>query len=173
MLGVEAAETAVEQARLVFEAKGVEEARYRFDVANVFEYEIDEQFDVVLCLGLLNVVSKPVALFELMVAARPRLIVIDTGLSRAPTKLFEVARLLEPRNRVDYDMVLVPTRRAVIELAGQFGLQTVPLAHNIDDYTSMEDYRNQQRLAFMCSKDQPLTSLAVEPEPARNRGWRD
>ena len=168
VLGVEASETAVEQAGLVFEAKGIEPARYRFDVANIFEYELGERFDIVLCLGLLNVVSKPVALFELMDGAQPELIVIDTGLSRAPTKLFEVSRLLESRNRVDYDMVLVPTRRAVIELAGQFGLRAVPLAQNITDYTSMEDYRSQQRLAFICSKERALGSLAAEPEPPSN-----
>jgi len=168
VVGVEASETAIEQAELVFEAKGVDRERYRFDVANVFEYELSERFDVVLCLGLLNVVSKPVALFELMSAAEPELIVLDTGLSKAPSRLFEVSRLIEPRNRVDYDMVLVPTRRAVSELAGQFGLQTVPLAQNISDYTSMDDYRSRQRLAFICSKDHPLGSLAVEPELPAN-----
>jgi len=168
VLGVDGSETAIEQAELVFEAKGIDPARYRFDRANIFEYEIQERFDVVLCLGLLNVVSKPVALFELMSAAEPQLIVIDTGLSKAPTKLFEVGHLLEPRNRVDYDLVLVPTRRAVVALAGQFGLQTVPLAHNIVDYTSMDDYRNQERLAFICSKDQSLASLVAEPEPSMN-----
>lgn len=168
VVGVEASETAIEQAELVFEAKGVDRERYRFDVANVFEYRLSERFDVVLCLGLLNVVSKPVALFELMSAAEPDLIVLDTGLSKAPSRLFEVSRLIEPRNRVDYDMVLVPTRRAVAELAGQFGLQTVPLAQNISDYTSMDDYRSRQRLAFICSQDHPLGSLAVEPEPPSN-----
>ena len=168
VLGIEASETAVEQANLVFEAKGVDSGRYGFDVANIFEYELSGRFDVVLCLGLLNVVSKPVALFELMSAAEPELIVLDTGLSKAATRLFEVSRLVESRNRVDYDMVLVPTRRAVIELAGQFGLKAVPLAQNITDYTSMEDYLSQQRLAFICSKDHPLGSLAVEPEPPAN-----
>jgi len=168
VLGVEASETAVEQANLVFEAKGVDRDRYRFDVANVFDYELAERFDVILCLGLLNVVSKPVALFELMSAAEPELIVLDTGLSKATARLFEVSRLVEPRNRVDYDMVLVPTRRAVVELAGQFGLQAVPLAQNITDYTSMDDYRSQQRLAFICSKNHSLSSLAAEPEPPGN-----
>ncbi len=65
-------------------------------------------------------------------------------------------------------MVLVPTRRAVIELAGQFGYETVPLAQNIPDYTSMEDYRSQERLAFICAKERRLGGLASEPEPNRN-----
>jgi hypothetical protein len=122
----------------------------------------------VLCLGLLNVVAKPVALFELMERSQAPLIVIDAGLSRAPTKLFEVSRLTDSRNKIDYGMVLVPTRRAVVDLAGQFGYQAVPLALNVSDYTSMEDYRSQQRLAFICARGVPVTSLAVEREPHRN-----
>jgi tRNA (mo5U34)-methyltransferase len=168
VLGIDGRSTYVEQAELVFEAKGVDPARYRFEQANIFEYDLQERFDVVLCLGLLNVVAKPVALFELMGRSRAPLIVIDTGLSRAPTKLFEVSRLSDSRNKIDYGMVLVPTRRAVVELAGQFGYRAVPLALNITDYTSMEDYRSQQRLAFICSKGVPLGSLPAEPEPHRN-----
>jgi hypothetical protein len=94
--------------------------------------------------------------------------VLDTGLSKAPTKLFEVDRLIEPRNAVDYDMVLVPTRQAVLELAGQFDFQTVPLALNMTDYTSMEDYRGGERLAFICSKGVSLSTLEVEPRAPQN-----
>ena len=168
VLGIDGRDTYIEQAELVFEAKGVDKSRYRFEQANVFEYELREQFDVVLCLGLLNVVSKPVALFELMSASGAPLIVIDTGLSRAPTKLFEVAHLLESRNKIDYGMVLVPTRRAVFELAGQFGYETTALALNIEDYTRMEDYGSGERLAFICAKGVPLGGLSSEPEPHRN-----
>jgi SAM-dependent methyltransferase len=168
VLGIDGRDTYIEQAELVFEAKGVEQARYRFEQANIFEYTLEERFDVVLCLGLLNVVSKPVALFELMSSSEAPLIVLDTALSRAPTKLFEVSHLLESRNEIDYGMVLVPTRRAVVELAGQFGYETVPLALNIKDFTSMEDYRSQQRLAFICAKGLPTGGLFTEPEPHRN-----
>ena len=168
VLGIDGRDTYIEQAELVFEAKGIYRSRYRFEQANVFEYELREQFDVVLCLGLLNVVSKPVALFELMSASGAPLIVLDTGLSRAPTKLFEVSHLLESRNKIDYGMVLVPTRRAVFELAGQFGYETVALAVNIPDYTRMEDYRSEERLAFICAKGIPLGGLPSESEPHRN-----
>lgn len=168
VLGIDGNETSIEQAELVFEAKGVDRSRYSFIKANIFEHDLEERFDVILCLGLLNVVSKPVALFERMASTGAELIVLDTGLSRAPTKLFEVDRLIEPRNAVDYDMVLVPTRQAVLELAGQFGFQTVPLAQNMTDYTSMEDYRSGERLAFVCSKGVSLSSLEAEPRVPRN-----
>jgi hypothetical protein len=103
-----------------------------------------------------------------MTMTQAELIVLDTGLSRAPTKLFEVDRLIEPRNAVDYDMIFVPTRQAVLELAGQFGFETVPLAQNMTDYTSMEDYRRGERLAFVCSNGVSLSKLQVEPRAPVN-----
>jgi 2-polyprenyl-3-methyl-5-hydroxy-6-metoxy-1,4-benzoquinol methylase len=168
VLGVDGREDYIEQAKLVFEAKGIPQERYRFERGNIFEHALQERFDVVLCLGLLSVVAKPVALFELMSGVDPAIIVIDTGLSPVPLRsgFFEVSRLLEPRNAIDYDMVLVPTRQAVVNLAGQFGFETVPLAQNITDYTGMEDYRSQRRLAFICSKGVSVTGLAAEPPPA-------
>lgn len=168
VLGVDARADYVEQAELVFEASGVERSRYRFEHANLFGYELQERFDVVLCLGLLSVVAKPVALFELIERANAPLVLLDTGISRAPTKLFEVTRLQEPRNKVDYGLVLVPTRRAVGELARQFGYELVPLALDVADYTAMEDYRRGERLAFVCAKGVPTGTLAVEPAPHRN-----
>jgi tRNA (mo5U34)-methyltransferase len=168
VLGLDAKPEAIEQAELVFSAKGVDPARFRFETANVFEHSLGEGFDVVLCLGLLDSVARPVALFELMTGAGAQLIVIDTGLSRAPQKLFEVSRLSEPWNAVDHDLVLLPTRRAVLDLAGQFGLKTVALARTMTDYTSMDDYRRHRRLAFICSPGEPLDSLAPEPDLPRN-----
>ena len=61
--------SAIEQAELVFEARGVEHERWRFEQANIFDWQLPGRFDVVLCLGLLDVVAKPVALFELIAAA--------------------------------------------------------------------------------------------------------
>ena len=105
-----------------------------------------------------------------MTGVGAELIVIDTGLSPGPASFFEVARMLEPRNAVDYDMVLVPTRQAVVHLAGQFGLNTVPLAQNITDYTRMEDYRSGRRLAFICSRSVSLQALAAE-KPQTGNAW--
>ena len=69
VLGVDARQMHVDQANLVFEAKGTDPSRYRFETGNVFEHELAERFDVVLCLGLLDHVAKPVELFELMTRA--------------------------------------------------------------------------------------------------------
>ncbi len=169
VLGVDGSAGAIEQAELVFEARGVDSGRYAFQKANLFEWQLADRFDVVLCLGLLDVVAKPLALFELIAGAKPELVVIDTGVSRARGALFEVARLGEPRNAVERDLVLVPTRRAVAELAARFGFETVALAHDFSGQAlGVEDYLAGRRIAFVCSDSVPLGSLAPAREPHAN-----
>lgn len=169
VLGIDAQPTYVEQANLVFAASGIDPARYRFERRNVFEGAVPERFDVVLCLGLIDQVAKPVELFELMSAAGAETIVLDTGISRAASSYFELARLEEPRNAVDHEIVLLPTREAVAELAGEFGYDTVALARNITDHTAMNDYRDGRRLAFVCAKGRPLAALTAERPSPRPR----
>jgi hypothetical protein len=66
---------------------------------------------------------------------------------------------------------LVPTREAVVDLAGQFGFKAVPLLPEVSDYTGMSDYRSQRRVAFICSRTLALDDLAEEnrsPVPQSN-----
>jgi SAM-dependent methyltransferase len=151
VLGIDANQTYVEQAELVFEASGVERARYDFLQGNIFEQTLDGRFDVVLCLGVMEVSAKPVELFELMRGVGAEVIVVETVVSGARSSFFEVAKLQEPRNRVDHELVLLPTVQAVVELAAEFGYDAVALAQNMTDYAGMEDYRRQRRLAFVCA----------------------
>jgi SAM-dependent methyltransferase len=174
VLGVDGRQMHVEQANLVFEAKGIDPARYRFEEGNIFEHDFAEQFDVVLCLGLMYHISKPVELFELIDGVGTEILVIDTSVSFAPSSFFEVSRdrdLEDPRNAVDYEIILVPTRGAVIELAAQFGFKTIPLAHNMTDYTGMRDYLIRRRLAFICAKSASLDVLARETPPPLTPWW--
>jgi 2-polyprenyl-3-methyl-5-hydroxy-6-metoxy-1,4-benzoquinol methylase len=165
VLGVDAEQMHVDQANLVFEAKGADPGRYRFQAANVFEHELTEGFDIVLCLGLMDHVAKPVELFELMAATGAETIVIDTEISRSRLSLFEADSLYDADKVVDYRLVLIPSRDAVTDLAAQFGFDTVALAQNMTDYTGMNDYRRQRRLAFICSKGAPLGELPMEERP--------
>jgi 2-polyprenyl-3-methyl-5-hydroxy-6-metoxy-1,4-benzoquinol methylase len=162
VLGVDAEPTYIDQANLIFEAKGVDPARYRFEQGNVFAHHLSGHFDVVLCLGLLDQVSKPVELFELMAGLEPEIIVIETELARAASGVFEVASLGRRQNIVDHKIALIPSREAVAELASEFGYETAPLARNITDYSGMTDYRSHRRLAFFCSKGRSLEELATE-----------
>jgi SAM-dependent methyltransferase len=166
VLGVDAKQMYLEQAELVFDAKGIDPARYRFEQGNVLAHDFSEGFDVVFCLGLLDHVAKPVELFELIAAIAPQLLVIDTEISRSRASIFEVDSLYHRENAVEYETVLVPSRLAVLELAAQFGFEAVALPHNMDDYAGMDDYLHQRRLAFICAKDFALDALARERRSA-------
>ncbi len=165
VLGIDAREEFIEQAELVFEAKRIERARYRFERANVFDAELDGSFDVVLCLGLIEQVAKPVELFELMRGAGAELIVIDTAVSRARSSSFELGRLSDPRRVLEHEIVLIPSRQAVLDLAREFGFRAVPLALETSDWRGMDDYRSNRRLAFICSKGVPLDSVRAAQRP--------
>jgi len=169
VLGVDARQLHIDQAELVFEAKGIEPQRYRFAQGNVFSHELNEHFDVVLCLGLLDHVAKPVELFEVISAASPELIVIDTEISRSRTSVFELDTLYNRENAVEYETVLIPSRLALSELAAQFGFQATALAQNMSDYAGLRDYLHQRRLAFICTKD--AAPQALEAEQRSSLPW--
>jgi len=165
VLGIDGRQMHVDQADLIFEAKGIDPSRYRFELGNIFAHELSEQFDIVLCLGLMYHIAKPVELFEIIAGAGAEIIVIDTNVSLMPSSVFRVAHedsLDNPRNAIDYELVLVPSRRAVMDLADQFGFKSVALAHNITDFTGMGDYRSKQRASFICSKSVSLEAVASE-----------
>jgi SAM-dependent methyltransferase len=172
VLGVDGRQEHVEQAELVFVAKGVDASRYRFELGNVFEHDFHERFDVVLCLGLMYHISKPVELFETMVAVDPELLVIDTEVHPSKESGFSLrkVRLENPMTAVDYELAIYPSRQAVIDLASQFGFRVVPLRLNMTDWEGMRRYLNRRRLAFICSKHLPLDGLPEETrQPVRPR----
>lgn len=170
LVGVDAREHQLEQARFVFQAQGIDPTRYRFEEANIFEHDFSERFDIVMCLGLMYHISKPMELFELMNGVGAELLLIDTIISPSDQSLFALHR--EPvdhwLNAADYEMVLIPSRQAVADLGAQFGFKTVPLALNMTDLTGLGEYRSRRRLAFICSKRLPLDGLAEEPRPSRS-----
>ncbi len=169
VLGVNARQLYIDQANLVFEAKGIDPQRYRFAQSNVFSLQLEEHFDVVLCLGLLDHVAKPVELFEVMSARSPELIVIDTEISRSRTSVFELDTLYNRENAVEYETVLIPSRLALSELAAQFGFQATALAQKMTDYAGLRDYLHQRRLAFICTKD--ASAQALEAERRSSLPW--
>jgi SAM-dependent methyltransferase len=163
VLGVDAQEAAIERSRLVFEARGVEPARHRFERANAVDHA-EPGFDVALCLGLLNHVARPLDLFAAIARAEPELVVIDTEVSRERLPVFELARPYGSGDSVEYPFVLVPSPSAVAELARHFGYSTLALAPRVESWTGMGDYRRKRRLAFLCFRGQtPPNDLAVEP----------
>jgi SAM-dependent methyltransferase len=171
VLGIDGREEPIEQAQLVFEAKRVSPERFRFEAANVFGAGPSEKFDIVLCLGFLDVTARPLEAFELMSATGADLIVIDTGISHVSSAYFEVSSLTDPLNAVDHTLTLMPSREAVVELAREFGYTTVALAHEMGDYSGLEDYRRGRRLAFICSRETPLGALSPAPAQSLLPWW--
>jgi len=170
VLGVDGRRMHVDQANFVFEVKGVERDRYEFVEGNVFDFDYRAfgDFDIVLCLGLLYHVSKPVELMERISSANTDLLVIDTTLFRSGRSVFEVRldRLDEPRDAVDYELVLVPSRQAVLDLVRQFGYSAATLKppfageERKTEFKGLNDYRIGMRRAFFCSKRTDLAQLA-------------
>lgn len=156
VLGIDGRAMHIEQANLVLEARAIDPLRYDFRCANLFDIMDDEigHFDVVLCLGLLYHVSKPMTLLEWIARLNTQLLVIDTSLSQLPGSAFEVRRepLDDPRAACDYELVLTPTRDAVIDLAQAHGYRTEVLEPRFPDWTGAEDYQAGARRAFLCTK---------------------
>jgi SAM-dependent methyltransferase len=171
VLGVDSRRGYLDQAELVFEAKGVDTSRYRFEEGNVLAHEFGEPFDVVLCLGLMSHLCKPFELFEVMAATGAELIVIDTEVSRARLSVFELAKPYNTSDSVEYPLVLIPSRAAVADLAEQFGFDTRALAPQIANYSGMSDYRRRRRLAFVCSRGIALDGVAAAQEPSAMPWW--
>jgi tRNA (mo5U34)-methyltransferase len=171
VLGIDARESYLEQAELVFSAKEIDPLRYRFELGDVFDRKLAADFDVVLCLGLFDHVARPLELFELIAGVGAELIVIETGVSRADGSLFELAQMYDARDAVGPPVALIPSRGALAELAGQFGFESVALAPEITDYTGMSDYRRHRRLAFICSKGVSLEGIPAAAGPGLVPWW--
>jgi SAM-dependent methyltransferase len=160
----------VEQARLVFEASGIQPRRYDFRCANVFDV-LDEdigRFDVVLCLRLLYHVSKPMSLIEWVARVNTDVLVIDTDLADQPGSVFEVRRddLSVPGDACDYGLVMCPSRAAVIELARAFQYDVRVLRPRFTSWRGAEDFERGLRRAFVCAKRSDLRSIDARSEPA-------
>jgi SAM-dependent methyltransferase len=171
VLGVDAQQRYLDQAELVFEAKEVARARYRFELGNILEHDFGEPYDVVLCLGLLSHVCKPFELFEVMAGAGAQVIVIDTEVSRERLSVFELARPYTTEDSVEYPLVLVPSPPAVAELASQFGYDTLALRPQIANPAGMADYRRHRRLAFICTKGLSTDGLPAAAAPSLVPWW--
>lgn len=167
VLGADGRELHVDLARLVFEVKGVEEERYRFETADVFSLDLagEAPFDVVLCLGLLYHVSRPFELMERISAWNDDLLVVDTTLDPSPGASFRMLRedVDNPRSAVDLPLVLHPSREAVARLAREFGYRVKMLPPRFTSWEGSVSYRRGTRRAFLCAKRTELAGLDSEP----------
>lgn len=160
VLGIDAREMHVAQSNLVFETLGVDAARYRFEQANFLDYDYarDAPFDVVLCLGVLYHVNKPIELLETIAAINTDLLVIDTKLSRGRESRVELKRdsLDGLLDAADYELVMVPTAAAVTDMTSLFGYETELLALPELTAEGTGKYRHGVFATFICAKQKDL-----------------
>jgi SAM-dependent methyltransferase len=154
----------IDQANLVFAAKGIDPGRYTFEQADVFAWDTQEQFDIVLCLGLLYHVSKPFELTERIARWNSDLLVIDTTLDQRQDASFRLVEqdVEDPRSSLELPLALHPTSAAVVRMVTAYGYRAAMLRPRFTDWTGSERYATGSRRAFICAKRTALEGLDTE-----------
>jgi len=154
--GIEARRMHVEQAELVFEVEGIDRSRVRLVEADLLATDAEPwgRFDVVLCLGLLYHVNRPVELFTRIAATNARFVVVDTALSLLPGALLELhyESSADPRNALASGFTVLPTSEAVVALAADHGYEAQRIEPAFTDWDECEDYRDGARRGFLLTK---------------------
>jgi SAM-dependent methyltransferase len=173
VLGIEGRQMHVDQASFVFDIKEVERDRYDFVVGDIFETDFRQfgTFDVVLCLGLLYHISKPMELLEKISEVNDDILVVDTTLSMASGSFLKIVPQ-DPdsyMSAVDRSIAMRPTKRAVRDLAEHFGYSVVRLEPDFRNakgkpaWAGSNDYRRGSRRAaqsfYLREEDGPLTPI--------------
>lgn len=166
VLGVDGRQMHVDQANLVMEAKGVASDRYSFECTDALTRRSTETFDIVLCLGLLYHVAKPVELLERCSQWNTDILVIDTSLSRLRGSAFELSTeaIDEPRNSLVSPVVMIPTPAAVLGLLHHLGYEAVTLRPRFSSWDGCRDFQSAKRRAFLSSKATSLHGLDADTE---------
>jgi SAM-dependent methyltransferase len=170
VLGIDGRQTHIDQAKFVFDVKCINKDRYNFRAGNIFDLLNEDlgKFDIVLCLGLMYHISKHMTLLERISALNTDLLVIDTYLSLMRTSLLQIHKesLDVQVNAIDYELVMRPTKTAILDMVHQFKYHTVVLRPSFSDYTGAAQYKKGSRRAFICAKLTDLTPLKAYAEPS-------
>jgi SAM-dependent methyltransferase len=172
VLGIDGRQMHIDQAKFVFDVKRINKDRYDFRFGNVFNLLNNDlgKFDIVLCLGLMYHISKHMTLLEHISSVNTDLLVIDTYLSLMERSLMEIRKesLNIQSSSVDYELIMHPTRAAVLDMVRQFNYHIVVLRPSFSDYIGAAGYKNGSRRAFICAKQTDLTSLGAYAEPSES-----
>lgn len=168
--GVEAREFHVDQANFVFEMNDVPASRYRFSVANLFDCDLRQygEYDVVLCLGIMYHITTHMPLLKRISEVNRDILVIDTRVSMLPGSVLELRRepTENPWHSADHELVMDPTRQAIIDMTREVGYQTQILQPTYSNETGIDGYRQGYRRAFISTKQSDLSKLDVPVEGA-------
>jgi tRNA (mo5U34)-methyltransferase len=170
VVGIDARQTHVDQANLVFEVNEIPRDRYEFVCGDIFDldYAALGTFDIVLCLGLIYHISKPMELLERIARANTDVLVIDTGLSMAEGAYLELGFESggSQADGVGGSLVFYPTALAMMAMVRQFGYSIRAVKPDFSDYNGCRDYKSGQRRAFVAVKGADRLSPPFDFEDA-------
>ena len=154
----------------MFEAKGIDRSRYRFEPGDIFGHALMRASTWSCAWASWK--SPPSRCGCSSCSTRPgRRSWSSTRSSRhSSSATFELSRVDDPDNRAEQMRVLLPSPRAVLELARDHGYGAVALAHNMTDYSGMDDYRERRRMAFICARGSRAGGPRGARRQARDRG---
>lgn len=168
VLGIDGRQMHIDQANFVFDVNQVDKNRYQFIKGDVFEVNFKKYgfFDIVFFLGLMYHINKPVTMLERISEVNSDILIIDTSVIKKKGSFLKIVResVADPRNAVENELVLRPSRQAVFDIVQQFGYRVVMLKPQFMDYTGAEGYRKGIRRAFICAKKSDLAGLPAEIE---------
>lgn len=173
VLGVEGRPEHVATARFVADVLNI--ANVDFETLNVFDPALAQRgpFDVVLCLGLLYHVDRPLELLERLRSLTRRWLVLDTSVVdlRAAVLHLVFEDPEDPRNVVDEGpvgdgLVAVPSREAVERMLWHVGFaavwRVVPRSRDMPPA-----YRQGRRGAWVAAADQEFVPQQVNGDLLR------
>ena len=164
VVGIDARASHIEQAQLVFRVHGIPAHKFRFLNDNVFTGDIDSwggPFDIVLCLGLLYHVCKPIELLERISRVNDDLLLIDSQVINEDRSLIALNHepLDDPRMSADYQLVFLPSPKAVHDMATAIGYSCQTIKPEFDDWEGCVDFHTGLRYAFACAKRSNLAGV--------------
>jgi len=153
--GVDVSEKNAEQARFIRDIIGLDNLDYRALNATEVSPQILGEYDVVLFLGLLYHLDKPIEALERLYAVTREFAVIDTNLARSDVSPdVPVLKLEEDQvheQNVSNRVALVPTKSAVPVMLKYVGFREVYWISNRSESLPL-DYRTLARMTYIAVK---------------------
>jgi SAM-dependent methyltransferase len=157
VIGIEGRERYVQQARMLFQDRGLEErGNFLLDDVMTHDYAPYEKFDFVLCAGLLYHVNDHEGLLTKLASVDPKYILIDTRVwpARVDHKMRENPDLHFNSIEV-HPTATIPTRSKIETIMRKLGYRIDPMPvpfHTVTGIDKGDDYNNGHRVTLLCTK---------------------
>ena len=167
VLGVDAWPQAIEQAQLVADVKNISADRCEFRLEDIFtllsQQELSDSFDIVLCLGFLYHIKRPIELLEHIYRVSRDLLILDTTVYDNDDAVISLRPDAGKQSYVESArdrLAFVPSEKALHWMMKEVGFQcrTIQHAFSSDD-KGVADYINGERMVFACSKLTDVSSI--------------